>query len=161
MSIPEGSLTSSGLRTRQVKLENIRKLGGRCANPTCGWINKDGTTGCADERCLQFDHKFGGGSLARRKKGHAGLQGLLYIREHLEEFQLLCANCHSIKTREHGERLGALQHTRPARVRRSLGQLHRRVNETLRTNDRREDLAFAAAEKSFLNYVRRSKKCIA
>ena len=48
------------------------KLGSRCANPECLWINADGSKGCSDQRCLQIDHVLGGGQKERRKYKNCG-----------------------------------------------------------------------------------------
>lgn len=149
--------SKSTVRQQRLRLENIAKLGGRCSNPSCGWQNLDGTAGCSDDRALQFDHKDGGGSAARRAGRDAGLAGLYYIRNHSELFQLLCANCNCIKARDKKERRGALQHNGPALVRRSLGQPGRRVRETREAKDRRDQLEYERAERSFLNATERQK----
>lgn len=67
-------------------------LGGRCAH--CG---ND------DWRVLQLDHKNGGGAEERRQfntRGNWKQTGpyLRHILEHINQYQLLCANCHAIKT---------------------------------------------------------------
>lgn len=144
----ELSLSKSTIRQQRLRLENIRALGGRCRSPECRWKSDDGKPGCNDERALQFDHKDGGGSAARRAGEHSGLKGLYFIKNHPEQFWLLCANCNSIKARN--ERFGALQHTQPARVRRSLGQPTRRVRWTEATRDRRDQISFEKAEREYL-----------
>ena len=82
------------------RLKIIELLGGKCSNPNCLVVG-----GCKDVRCLQFDHINGGGSEQRRHLGSVSL--LKYILEHLDEFQLFCANCNWIKrfeNEEHGQR---------------------------------------------------------
>jgi hypothetical protein len=150
MSVTTQSLSKSTIQQQRLRLENIKMLGGRCSNPDCRWHNEDGTVRCNDDRALQFDHKDGGGSAARREGRDAGLAGLYYIRNHPELFQLLCANCNCIKARDKKERRGALQHRQPALVRRSLGQPGRRVSDSQELKDRREHLEFLNAEQSFL-----------
>jgi hypothetical protein len=150
MSIATRSPSKSTIRQQRLRRENIETLGGRCSNRKCRWHNKDGTTRCNDDRALQFDHKDGGGSAARRAGRDAGLAGLYYIRNHPELFQLLCANCNCIKARVKGERGGALDFRQPALVRRSLGQPGRRVSESQELKDRREHREFLKAERSFL-----------
>jgi hypothetical protein len=130
MSVATRSLSKSTIRQQRLRLENVEMLGGRCSNPDCRWRNDNGTARCTDDRALQFDHKNGGGSTARRAGRDGGLAGLYYIRKHPELIQLLCANCNCIKARNKKERGGALQHRQPAPVRRSLGQTGRRVSET-------------------------------
>ena len=73
----------------RVRHEAIVLLGGRCAE--CG---------IDDERVLEIDHVDGDRPVA--------VSGNTIIREvargvHLYRVQLLCANCHTIKTREAGE----------------------------------------------------------
>ena len=86
----------SRLRAAQARLDAIDHLGGVCAH--CG---------NADERVLQFDHivataHSNSGSVTNRTKDNireivslaiAGVSASL-------KFQLLCANCHAIKTRD-------------------------------------------------------------
>jgi hypothetical protein len=122
----------------ELKREARRILGGRCANPTCRWINEDGSRGCTDERALIFDHIEGGGSAARRE-GRDSVRTICYeIKKYakyqldatLFRFQLLCANCHEIRKKVEKQALGSRQHMQPARVRRSLqkaGEEPRRV----------------------------------
>lgn len=85
-------------------------LGGRCANPSCPWINADGTEGCTDMRCLQIDHKQGGGHQARQKAGNSynEYKRALQDSERDQHFQVLCANCNWIKRYEQKE-FGSLQ----------------------------------------------------
>lgn len=74
----------------------LTKFGRKCNNPTCRWINDDGTLGCTDCRCLQIDHVNGNG-----KKELHNVPQYLYYRTVLEDntgkYQLLCANCNWIK----------------------------------------------------------------
>lgn len=79
----------------RIRIEGIRLLGGRCER--CGFD---------DVRALQFDHKQ---PLLRLSSGNRRKDSTADVRKHLrlgtlrEIFQLLCANCHTIKTREGGE----------------------------------------------------------
>lgn len=83
----------------------------RCRGEECRWLNDDRKKGCNDKRALEFDHIFGGGSDERRK----GLHGNpLYneIKRHPWRFQLLCANCHAIKSKS--EKRGRRRYEKPA-----------------------------------------------
>lgn len=79
----------------KIRAEGMKALGGRCVH--CGF---------GDERALQFDHKR---PLLRRSSGRDRRDSTHEVRNALrsgtirEVFQLLCANCHVIKTREGGE----------------------------------------------------------
>ena len=64
----------------------IQKLGGECA--VCGFD---------DMRALQIDHVNGGGTAERKVRGgQAMLAGI--VKGNTEGYQVLCSNCHSIKT---------------------------------------------------------------
>lgn len=76
-------------RNAKARLEIINRLGGKCVK--CGF---------SDIRALHIHHKFGGGNIERKFYGNGTAvtnyryhQGLL---EHLEDLELLCANCHAI-----------------------------------------------------------------
>lgn len=75
-------------RTR-IRLAAIAFLGGVCVR--CG---------IDDERVLQFDHIDGSG---RYEKKRSDTWYLSVVRDDRKDLQLLCANCHVIKTRESGE----------------------------------------------------------
>jgi 5-methylcytosine-specific restriction endonuclease McrA len=83
-------------RKREQRLDErkqaIASLGGRCS--ACGY---------SDWRALQFDHINNDGHLERRS-GVAGGVSRYVVRRILKGddagLQLLCANCHAIKTRE-------------------------------------------------------------
>jgi len=85
----------------------IQKLGGRCSNPRCSWLNDDGSTGCMDSRCLQVDHKFGGGTKERKKFGGSATARIYkaVLTDTTGRFQLLCANCNWIKLADKKEYL--------------------------------------------------------
>lgn len=71
--------------TRKLKAEIFEALGGVCRD--CGHV---------DQRVLQVDHIDGGGCAHRAKTG--GAQYWRTVLRRIEEFQLLCANCHMIKS---------------------------------------------------------------
>ena len=76
------------IRRRQLRLEVLALYGGKCA--CCGE---------SDARVLTFVHVNGGGGEERRLPGTKS-SGFLYAlkREHREDIQILCANCHQAKT---------------------------------------------------------------
>lgn len=86
---------------REFMNENLRykypaydKLGGKCANCNMN-----------DYRCLQIDHINGNGSLQGNKKSGNHLWRLITLHDYpLDNLQLLCANCHMIKTFENRDR---------------------------------------------------------
>jgi hypothetical protein len=151
-------LTEAGLRTRRLKMECLELLGRyrdseenvrsdpRCKNPNCRWFNEDGSRGCTDPAALEFDHISGGGSALRASRLHGGDRTYYAIKKQPREWQILCANCHSIKSSK--EKGGARLHKQPARVRGSQqmeGQPVRRVGEK-------------SAEQSSLAAMRRQTK---
>ena len=81
----------------------VQLLGGRCQSPDCKWVNEDGSRGCADVRCLQVDHRHGGGNEHRRKAGGTMYSQMLRDPDLKEKYQLLCANCNWIKRRLNNE----------------------------------------------------------
>ncbi len=73
-----------------LRAQAIEILGGKCT--TCG---------ITDRRVLQIDHKNGGGSYDRTKGGIGTdmLVGrIVRGKRSIDDLQLLCANCHVIKT---------------------------------------------------------------
>lgn len=85
---------------RQLRRDVLERLGGRCASTDCAWVNKDGSHGCTDWRCLQIDHVFGGG--AKERKTYVGSKGQTWfyrkvMKDETGSYQLLCANCNWIK----------------------------------------------------------------
>jgi hypothetical protein len=133
------------------------KLGGRCVAKTCRWHNEDGKYGCTDLRVLQFHHRDGGGSAAR-KDGADSVRMIAYeILRYIKRgwpprFELLCANCHAIdsKPRQQGARL----HKRPARIRRSK----QKQGQPLRRVRGKPEIESEQAERLFLAAVRRQIK---
>ena len=146
--------TQSASPDRGLRLKAIAKLGGRCVGNTCRWHNADGTYGCTDERALQFDHKDGGGSSARRK-GKDSLRQIYYqVLNGSLRFRLLCASCHEIRKKVERQAQGANQHEQPARLRQSLqieGEPVRRVRE-------KPEIEAEQAERRFLAAMRRQTK---
>lgn len=87
--------SSRAISSRQAWRDKaVKKLGSRCSNPGCGWINPDGTHGCIDTRCLQIDHVHGGGS--KEQKACSTYYKKVFLDEN-GNYQLLCANCNWIK----------------------------------------------------------------
>lgn len=90
--------------TKNYREAAVQRLGGCCQSPDCKWINDDGTRGCTDLRCLQIDHKDGGGSKERKKEGSYSMyKKMLADAEVLKRYQLLCANCNWIKRNVNSE----------------------------------------------------------
>jgi hypothetical protein len=90
---------------KRLHTELIRLLGGRCSDPNCHWVNDDGTKGCTDLRCLQVDHKHGGGHKTRREAGGAynDYKKAVADPERSQMYQVLCANCNWVKRHENKE----------------------------------------------------------
>ena len=75
------------------RLEILVLLGGVCTR--CGF---------SDRRALEVDHVYGGGKLGRLGGQIDGSpQTIRIVKSHPDQFQLLCANCHKIKTYENGD----------------------------------------------------------
>lgn len=93
--------------SRRASLRNAAfiKLGNRCSNPACQWLNADGTRGCIDQRCLQIDHVNNDGYKNRHTIGRKGrivgegpeARYLAVLADQENRFQILCANCNWIK----------------------------------------------------------------
>lgn len=81
----------------------FKKLGDRCASPTCFWINEDGTRGCTDRRCIQIDHVDGDGKKDRKGGGGRYSMYLRILKDTDKKYQILCANCNWIKLVVNGE----------------------------------------------------------
>jgi 5-methylcytosine-specific restriction endonuclease McrA len=85
----EGKRKKSKKKSRQKrKLEAIQYLGGKCMD--CG---------NTDTRVLEFDHA------KVRRNGRYTIASYLQgswerLRPHLDECELVCANCHAIRTAE-------------------------------------------------------------
>ena len=81
----------------KLKAQVYAKFGNRCNNPECSTPG-----GCTDVRCLQIDHVHNDGHKERRPNGSRPRYRIL--REALNDtegrFQLLCANCNTIKAWE-------------------------------------------------------------
>lgn len=71
---------------KQLRLDAIEAAGGKCV--ACG---------IGDNRVLQFDHINGGGCAERKKVSREAIWRQV-IRGERDDLQLLCANCHVIKT---------------------------------------------------------------
>src|SRR5271157_2430716 len=79
--------------------EVIARLGGKCQNPDCQWINVDGTRGCTDIRCLQVEYKT---PTASRYRGWDKYSKMLKDPKFDENYQIVCANCNWIKRADEG-----------------------------------------------------------
>jgi 5-methylcytosine-specific restriction endonuclease McrA len=83
----------------RVRLRAIAKMGGRCMR--CGF---------SDHRALQFDHvkplRRGLSGMSRKEQSSRWTH--LQILKGAKGYQLLCANCHTIKTRTEDDRDGTL-----------------------------------------------------
>jgi hypothetical protein len=88
---------------RRLRLDAIQKLGGKCSNMNCRWLNDDGTLGCKDTEVLQIDHKEGGGHKERQEIKSPSTYYRLIIADTTGKYQLLCANCNWKKRYESGE----------------------------------------------------------
>ena len=78
---------------RKLRTSIIERMGGKCVR--CGF---------ADHRALQVDHIHGGGEKERRS--YANLYQFfktLAVNIDSSKYQLLCANCNTIKRIENGE----------------------------------------------------------
>jgi hypothetical protein len=73
------------------------KLGRKCNNPACQWLNPDGSRGCTDFRCLQVDHVDDDGSTERASGAYTEKIYRLVLNDVEGRYQLLCANCNWIK----------------------------------------------------------------
>src|SRR5215831_1773867 len=82
---PEVGRKGSRKYVNKIRLEAVLKLGGACI--CCG---------CTDMRCLEIDHILPTG----KKRGHRQALHLSILQGNMENLQVLCACCHSIKTFE-------------------------------------------------------------
>lgn len=101
---PKHAVYMRGWR-RRLRDTALIKLGAKCANPACQWLNADGSRGCQDSRCLQIDHVNSDGAQERREM--KGKDSMAIYRKVLADqegrYQLLCANCNWIKRSQKGE----------------------------------------------------------
>lgn len=88
---------------RRLRLEAVDKLGGRCSNSKCRWLNDDGTFGCTDSEILQIDHKGGGGHKELKEINCPSTYYKQILADTTGKYQLLCANCNWKKRFEKGE----------------------------------------------------------
>ena len=77
----------------KIRQEQLALFGSKC-----------GRCGFDDVRALEIDHVVSVGAAKVRVVWTRKFVN--YLRDHMEDFQLLCANCHAIKTKESGERVG-------------------------------------------------------
>ena len=73
-------------KIRNIRSDVIQKMGGKCI--VCGYD---------DNRALQVDHINGGGGKERKVYGWKYWKFLNKLTD-MKEYQLLCSNCHSIKS---------------------------------------------------------------
>lgn len=107
----------------KLRLACIAAFDGCCAH--CGFT---------DERALEFDHIKGGG---RKERGGTDRwkEILCDLAAAKQKFQLLCANCHRIKTREAGEfNPGKSKRQRSGRYSPSVQSRRRAASEGGRTS---------------------------
>jgi hypothetical protein len=83
--------------SKKLKTKAFTLLGGKCVNP----YNLPHPDWCNYWRCLQVDHKNGGGRKEKKKLGTNGIYNR--VLKHPEEYQLLCSNCNWIKRYENKE----------------------------------------------------------
>ncbi len=104
-----GLPTDTPNTVKNLRAHLIRLLGGKCSNPSCAWVNTDGTQGCTDIRCLQVDYRFGKGYQARCASGgsYNEYKSAIADPNRNERYQALCANCNWIKRQECREWSGA------------------------------------------------------
>lgn len=80
-------------RNKKARLEVMNLLGGAVCK-SCGYT---------DMRALQFDHIDGSGRVDRKKYGGQPTKVWARIKREQHLFQVLCANCNSIKRHEERE----------------------------------------------------------
>lgn len=90
------------LSHKERRLAAIRKIGGRCQK--CGYAD--------DIRALQFDHRTPllrriNGLSNRLYGGDTSVREILRMSRPTEKYQLLCANCHAIKSYEEKTKFGS------------------------------------------------------
>lgn len=82
---------------RNLRAAAIAKLGGRCANTECRYLNLDGTLGCNDVFVLQIDHVFNDGAEERKTRTSLHSFYKQVVCDDSGRFQLLCPTCNSRK----------------------------------------------------------------
>ena len=92
---------------RRLRAEVLNLLGGKCANPNCRHLNRDGTLGCTDLRILHVDHKNGKGN--KDRKVLWSQQIWKKVLKYPKKFQLLCPTCNWIKRMEEKEYFRAVE----------------------------------------------------
>jgi hypothetical protein len=103
------SKTTTAAQEKKARHEVIARLGGKCQNPDCSWINADGTRGCTDVRCLQVDYKI---PTSERNRSWGKYTKMLKEEKFFERYQALCANCNSIARVTVGRANPSLRETR-------------------------------------------------
>lgn len=87
----ESSRNSTRRHTKKIRLMALLKLGGKCA--LCE---------IDDVRLLEFDHINNNGAKDRKSRNTPGSNKYKFHKEIIagkrEDIQLLCANCHKLKT---------------------------------------------------------------
>ena len=87
---------------QRVRAEVIASMGGKCVK--CGF---------SDPRALQIDHIHGGGSQEEQGGSRYALFARLSKHPDPIKFQLLCANCNTIKREENGEQTKCRKYQAP------------------------------------------------
>ena len=77
--------------SKRIRTEAVNLLGGECAH--CGFD---------DMRALQIDHVNGGGTQESKRLGPVQMYRKI-VRGETDGYQILCANCNSIKKIENDE----------------------------------------------------------
>jgi hypothetical protein len=90
-------------------------LGGRCTNPDCRVPG-----GMDDPRALQVDHVNGGGTADRLVVGAGDVFLRAVLKAEPGKYQLLCANCNTIRRIEERQHIGARVYVREAPTKRTL-----------------------------------------
>lgn len=87
-------ITHSGEWRRLARVKILNEMGGKCVQ--CG---------VADMRCLHIDHVNGGGT-KHKKIARTETQRYKAVRANPSDFQILCANCNTIKRWVSGQSKG-------------------------------------------------------
>ena len=80
-------------RMADLRMRAVKRLGDKCA--ACG------TT---DLSVLQIDHKYSNGYAERTVRSLYMIHKYITLGRNLDQYLLLCANCHKRATRERGEK---------------------------------------------------------